>query len=131
MQNVKAWFTKNTKKEQEEFDEDEMMIEGDYWAFTHPNEVKSWNLTMILHVDNLVFNMKYKNRPVYLTLSFDEKVKNIIHDDYPIIHVQCLTMRLGLTSEEQYDFIILFYSEKINFNIMPLLQSLEPTNEIP
>lgn len=40
-QNLHAYFMKNTEKEHKEIDEDEMMIEGDYWEITHPSEVES------------------------------------------------------------------------------------------
>jgi len=69
---------------------DKEMIEGDYWEFTNPKDVQAWSLKLILHTDNMNFNMKYYKSSLYLPISFDEKVKRITNDKYPTIKIHCM-----------------------------------------
>ena len=106
---------------------DEMMKEGDYWEFTEPKTLESWSFKMIPHTDNMHFNMKHKNSAAFLPISFDEKIKRIVEVVFPEIKIHCVTTTLGVAAEDQYHFTIVLNSEKINFNITPFLESLEPT----
>ena len=106
---------------------DEMMKEGDYWEFTEPKTLESWSLKMIPHTDNMHFNMKHKNSATFLPISFDEKIKRLTTDVFPDIRIHCVTTAIGVATEDQYHFTIVLNSEKINFNITPFLESLEPT----
>ena len=106
---------------------DELMKEGEYWEFTEPKALESWSFKMIPHTDNMHFNMKYKNSIAFLPISFDEKIKQLATDFFPEIRIHYVTTTLGVAAEDQYHFTIVLNSEKINFNITPFLESLEPT----
>jgi len=75
---------------------DEMMIEGDYWEFIDPKVVEAWSLKMVPHTNNMHFNMKYKNSPLYLRISFDERVKRIANDIFPEIKIHYVTTKNDL-----------------------------------
>ena len=123
---LSAHFTK-IPMEPELASMDEMMKEGDYWEFTEPKTLESWSLKMIPHTDYMHFNMKHKNSPAFLPISFDEKIKRLAEDVFPEIRIHCVTTTLGVVAEDQYHFTIVLNSEKIYFNITPFLESLEPT----
>ena len=106
---------------------DEMMKEGEYWEFTEPKTLKSWSFKMIPHTDNMHLNMKHKNSTTFLPISFNEKIKRFAEDVFLEIRIHCATTTLEVAAEDQYDFTIVLNSEKINFNITPFLESLEPT----
>ena len=82
---------------------------------------------MIPHTDNMHFNMKHKNSIAFLPISFDEKIKRLAEAVFPEIRIHCVTTILRVVVEDQYHFTIVLNSEKINFNITPFLESLEPT----
>ncbi len=89
IQNLNAYFTRlTTTRPEDEYDDDEMMIEGDFWEFSDPDQVEAWSLTMVPHTDNMVFNMKYKKSEIFIPLSYEEKVKDVINDVYPHIKVR-------------------------------------------
>ena len=69
-----AHFTK-IPMELEPVSVDEMMKEGEYWEFIESKALESWSFKMIPHIDNMYFNMKYKNSIAFLSISFDEKIK--------------------------------------------------------
>ena len=121
-----AHFTK-IPMEPEPASVDEMMKEGEYWEFTKPKALESWSFKMIPHTDNMHFNMKHKNSAAFLPISFDEKIKRLATDVFPEIKIHCVTTTLGVAAKDQYHFTIVLNSEKINFNITPFLESLEPT----
>jgi hypothetical protein len=124
---LNVYFKRVEDVEPEEACSDEMMIEGDWWEFQDPKAVKAWTLKMVPHTDNMHFNMKYKNSPVFLPILFDEKVKTITRDLCSGVKIQCVTTRNDLTPEQQYHFTTVLDSQKIDFNISPFLSSLEST----
>jgi hypothetical protein len=124
---LKAHFTKIDDVEPEDDTNDEMLIEGDYWEFTNPKEVEAWCLKLIPHTDNMHFNMKYRKTDVYLPISFDERVKRLSEDKYPDIKVHCVTTKNEFAADKQYHFTLVINTDKMYFNISPLLQSMEPT----
>ena len=123
---LSAHFTK-LPMEPEPESVDEMMKEGEYWEFTEPKALESWSFKMIPHTDNMHFNMKYKNSTAFLPISFDEKIKRLATDVFPDIRIHCVTTALRVATKDQYHVTIVLNSEKINYNITPFLESLEPT----
>ena len=122
---LSAYFTK-IPMEPKPASMDKMMKEGDYWEFIEPKTLESWSLKMIPYTDYMHFNMKHKNSPAFLPISFDEKIKQLAEDVFLEIRIHCATTTLGVAVEDQYHFTIVLNLEKIYFNITPFLESLEP-----
>ena len=57
--------------------QDESLIEGEYWEFKEPKRVEAWSFHMIPHTNLICYSYKFSSAQVFLTLSFDEKVKDM------------------------------------------------------
>ena len=60
------------------------------------------------------FLIMFKYAQVYLPISIDEKIKSIIPKNFLLIKILCITA-------------IVFYLEKIYFDVISFLESLKPT----
>ena len=82
---------------------------------------------MILHMNLICFLYKFTSAQVFLTLSFEEKVKDVEIDTHSMLKIKCMTLKCGIERLQQYHFIICINTLLIPFTMSPFLSSLEPT----
>ena len=107
--------------------EDEYLIEGEYLEFKEPERVKAWSFHMIPHIDLICFSYKFRSTQVFLTLLFEEKVKDVEIDTHPMLKIKCMILKPGIERSQQYHFTICLNTMLILFRMSPFLHSLEPT----
>ena len=82
---------------------------------------------MISHTNLICFSYKFKSAQFFLTLSFEEKVKDVEIDTHPMLKIKCMTLKPGIERSQQYHFTICLNTLLIPFLMSPFLRSLEPT----
>ena len=107
--------------------EDEFLIEGEYWEFKEPERVEAWSFHMIPHTNLIYFSYKFRSVQVFLTLSFEEKVKDVEIDTHPMLKIKCMILMPSIERSQQYHFTICLNTLLIPFTMSPFLRSLEPT----
>ena len=105
---------------------DEFLNEGEYWEFKEPERVKAWSFHMIPHTNLICFLYKFRSAQVFLTLLFEEKVKDMEIDTHPMLKIKCMTLKPGIERLQQYHFSICINTLLIQFTMSPFLSSLEP-----
>ena len=82
---------------------------------------------MISHTNLICFSYKFNSAQVFLTFSFDKKVKDVEIDTHPLLKIKCMTLKLSIERSQQYHFTICLNKLLIPFTMSPFLRSLEPT----
>ena len=65
---------------------------------------------------------------VFLTLLFEEKVKDVEIDTHPMLKIKCMTLKLSNERSQQYHSTICLNTLLILFTMSPFLRSLKPTS---
>ena len=106
---------------------DENLIEGEFWEFKEPERVEAWSLFMIPFKNEMTLSFKFKGAQVYLQISYQTKIKDVEADMHPVIKIKCMTHIPDVEKSDQYHFAVCIDSELIPFNLSPFLGSLDPT----
>jgi hypothetical protein len=118
VQKLTAFF----KKWESTLDEDEGDDNtfGDYWEFQEPSEVEFWSIELDPMTGWSHFVHKFKNSSVFLPISYNERVKDVLPEKGGIVLVHCVT-----TTEEPYMFTICVEYKFSPFDLSVFLRSLE------
>jgi hypothetical protein len=118
MQKLKAIF-KRRENSQDEDDGDDNTF-GEYWEFQESNEVKFWSLELNPMTGRTHFVHKFKNSSLFLMISYNERVKDVLFERRGIILIHCVT-----TIGEPYMFTIYLDYNISPFDLLVFLKSLE------
>jgi hypothetical protein len=118
VQKLTAFF----KRRESTLDEDEGDDNtfGDYWEFQEPSEVEFWSIELDPMTGWSHFVHKFKNSSVFLPISYNERVKDVLPEKGGIVLVHCVT-----TTEEPYMFTICVEYKFSPFDLSVFLRSLE------
>jgi hypothetical protein len=118
VQKLMAFF----KRRESTLDEDEGDDNtfGDYWEFQEPSKVEFWSIELDPMTGWSHFVHKFKNSSVFLSISYNEGVKDILPEKGGIVLVHCVT-----TTEESYMFTFCVEYKFSLFDLSVFLRSLE------
>ena len=114
--------------QEDDCNNDENLIEGEFWEFKEPERVEAWSLFMIPFRNEMTLSFKFKGAQVYLQISYQTKIKDVEADTHPVIKIKCMTYIPDVEKSDQYHFAVCIDSELIPFNLSPFLGSLDPTS---
>jgi hypothetical protein len=89
---------------------------GEYWEFIEPDKVESWSIKLNPMTASIYFIHKFKNPIVFLSILYDELVKEVLFENCGIILILCETR-----ANEPYIFILCVEYCKSPFHL-PILQ---------
>jgi hypothetical protein len=92
----------------------------EYWKFIHPDDVESWSLELLLMTANMHFVHKFKNSPIFLPISYKERIKEVLYGGDGRVDIYCETM-----GAEPYLFTICVDYAKAQFQLPHFLHSFE------
>jgi hypothetical protein len=93
---------------------------GDYWEFQEPSEVEFWSTELDPMMGWSHFVYKFKNSSVFLPISYNERVKDVLPEKRGLVLVHCVT-----TTEEPYMFTICVEYKFSPFDLSVFLRILE------
>jgi hypothetical protein len=111
-------FFKRRENTQDEDDGDDNTF-GEYWEFQELDKVELWSIELDPMMGISHFVHKFKNSLVFLPISSNEWIKDILFESRGIVLIHCVT-----TIEDQYIFTICVDS-KSPFDLTVFLKSLE------
>uniref|UniRef100_A0A7I4AG42 Uncharacterized protein n=1 Tax=Physcomitrium patens TaxID=3218 RepID=A0A7I4AG42_PHYPA len=92
---------------------------GDYWELKDPSAMISWTVLHVPHTPDIAFAYTFRGKHTPLSTSFDEKVKEVVHENIDVVHVHCET-----TVGEPYQFTLCVNNTVSPFNVTDFLQNL-------
>ena len=92
----------------------------EYWEFICPNNVESWSLELLPMTSNTHFVHKLKNLPIFLSISYEERVKKVFYRGDGRVDIYCKTI-----GAEPYLFTICIDYAKVQFQLPHFLHSFE------
>jgi hypothetical protein len=95
---------------------------GEYWEFQDPDEVEKWSMVLDPMTGWAHFVHKFKTSPVFLPISNEEQIKDVLHEKPDTVLVHCVTI-----AEEPYMFTICIDYSKSPFDLPEFLHSLQNT----
>jgi hypothetical protein len=118
VQKLMAFFKRRESTPDEDEGDDNTF--GDYWEFQEPSEVEFWSIELDLMTGSSHFVDKFKNSSVFLPISYNEHVKDVLPEKGGIVLIHCVT-----TTEEPYMFTIYVEYKFSPFDLFVFLRSLE------
>jgi hypothetical protein len=112
-------FFKRRESTQDNDDGDDNTF-GKYWEFQDPNEVELWSIELDPMTGRSHFVHKFRNSTMFLPISYNESVKDVLPEGGKIVLIHCVT-----TTEDQYMFTICVDYNKSPFDLTVFLKSLE------
>jgi hypothetical protein len=112
-------FFKRRESTQDNDDGDDNTF-GKYWEFQDPNEVELWSIELDPMTGRSHFVHKFRNSTMFLPISYNESVKDVLPEGGKIVLIHCVT-----TTEDQYMFTICVDYSKSPFDLTVFLKSLE------
>ena len=101
-------------------DEGDDNVYGDYWEFLDSDEVEKWSMKLDPMTGWAHFVHKFKSSPVFLPISHEERIKDVLHEKPETVLVHCVTI-----GEDPYIFTICIDYKKSPFDLPKFLQNLE------
>lgn len=97
MKKLEAFF-KQRKSTQEDDDGDDNTF-GEYWEFQDLDKVELWSIELDPMMGRSHFVHKFKNSTLFLSISYNERVKDVLLEGGKIVLIYCVT-----TTEDQYHY---------------------------
>ena len=93
---------------------------GEYWEFQEPDEVESWSIALNPMTGWVHFVHKFKSSPVFLPISQDKQIKDVLFEKPDTVLVHCV-----MIDEEPYMFTICIEYSKSPFDLTEFMKTLE------
>jgi hypothetical protein len=93
---------------------------GEYWEFINPEDVEDWSIELVPMMDYTYFVHKFKNLPIALPISHEEKVKEVLSYSKGILLIHYKTI-----GPKEYMFTMCVEYIKASFYMPIFPKSLE------
>ena len=120
IQKLQAFFKQRESTPDEDGGDDNTY--GEYWEFENPDEVEKWSMALNPMTAWAHFIHKFKTTPVFLPISHEEMIKDVLFEKPDTVLMHCVTI-----AEEPYMFTICIDYSKSPFDLPEFLKSLENT----